>query len=108
MTDAIGIIALSEGLPETARPSLLLPACAVRRDRRRWEDIALAVVIANMVLGGFSDRPQDPLDRIRGMFTDEEFEQIKAQQEEAEMMALEMQQMEKLRRFMEHGRHTEN
>lgn len=105
MTDAIRIIALSEGIPETATPSLLLRAVAVRRDRKRWEDISLAIVIANMVLGGFSDRPQDPLDKIKVMFTDEEFEDMMVQREEAEMRMLEEQQMAKLRRMMEWKTH---
>lgn len=108
MTDAIRIIALSEGMPETVRPSLLLPACRIRRDRRRWEDISLGIVTANMILGGFSEKRGDPLDRIRIMFTEEELAEIEAQREEAEMRMLEEQQLARLRRLMGNGRHTEN
>jgi hypothetical protein len=105
VTDAIGAIALSEGLPETVRPSLLLPACRIRRDRRRWEDISLAVVTANMVLGGFSDKRTDPLDMLAVMFTPEELAELRAEREEAEQRMLEEMQMAKLRRLMEWKTH---
>lgn len=108
MTEAIRIIALSEGLPETTRPSLLLPAVRIRRDRRRWEDISLGIVTANMILGGFSERRGDPLDKVAVMFTEEELADLRAQREEAELRVLEEQQLARLRRLMDNGRHTQN
>ena len=98
MTEAIQIISISEGMPTTALPSIILKAVRVRRDRMRNDDIAFAMVLSNMILGGFSDKQKrDPLDVVAPMFSAEELANLKEQREQQERMAMENYQIARLR-----------
>ena len=85
-----------EGWPVTARPSAVLQSARIRYERHRQDKIDVAVAIANLVLGGFSTTPQDPLTAVAHLFTDEELTQIKQEREEREQMAVQQAQIMRL------------
>lgn len=99
MTDSINALALAEGMPTTADPSAILTACRIRRERTRWDNIALATTISNMVLSGFSEKRRDPLDNLSAMFTEEELDALRAERARQEQLRMETMQIERLMRL---------
>ena len=86
-------------MPETADPSLIMTACRIRRERTRWDSIALATTISNMVLSGFSEKRRDPLDNLTAMFTPEEIEMLRRERAQQEQSRMETMQIERLMRL---------
>lgn len=85
-------------MPRDAPPSAIINACRVRRNKQRMDTINLAMAVSNLVLSGFSDKP-DPLKAIRHLFTEQEFEDMMEEREEREQMAIQAQQIAMLRRL---------
>ncbi|MBE6524488.1 MAG: hypothetical protein E7Z65_06425 [Thermoplasmata archaeon] len=81
MTTLIETICLAEGMPLTASPSSVINACRIRKETKRKDIIDLSTTISNLVLCGFSEKP-DPTKAIRHLFTDEEWNEMMAEQEE--------------------------
>ena len=100
MTDAIQIISLSEGMPlHGVLPSNIIKAIRIRRDRARWDNVSFALTLSNLVLGGFSDKAQDPLKAIAPMFTEDEMAELIEEREQQERKAMEEYQLARLRRL---------
>lgn len=96
MTDAIETISLIEGLPLGASPSKIMTACKVRRETKRQDKIDISLAIANLILGGFS-ASSDTLSAVAHMFTEDEMEQLRQEQEDRREIAIQRAQLESLR-----------
>ena len=98
MTDAFQTLSLVEGLPIEVRPSILLSACEIRREKHRQDKIDVALATSNLILGGFSEKA-DPLEAVKHMFTDEEYKQVIIEREEQRQRAIRIAQIEQLKRM---------
>jgi hypothetical protein len=84
-------------MPLGATPSKVVLAARIRHERRRQDKIDLALATANLVLGGFSNKPVDTLNAVQHMFTEDEIQQIKEDRKEREEYAAQAAQIARLR-----------
>ncbi len=86
-------------MPLDASPSAIMNALRYRRESKRRSIIELSVTISNLVLGGFSDRNTDPLNAIRHLYSDDEWQQLQERREEQEELRAQQMQIAKLMRL---------
>ncbi len=84
-------------MPLGGRPSSIVLASQIRHEKERQDKIDVSLATANLVLAGFSTTPTSILDAVAHMFTEDELETIKEEQEARRQFAIEEAQLTALR-----------
>ena len=92
------MITLIEGLPSGARPSQIVLAARIRRERSRQDKIDLALATANLVLGGFSST-SDTLEAVKHLFTEDEYDQLRQEREERHELAEQQRMLTAMKQY---------
>lgn len=97
MTTAIRRLALSYGMPTDQRPSDVLHAATLRRERDRRASMALAASIFNGIATALGGGSTDSI--MRPFLSDEEAEAVRAKREEDAETAAQLQHIAILKRM---------